>query len=231
MPRARKQQEPDEPPGAAEWMVTFSDCMTLLLTFFVLLLTFSSFDEKLFGSLKVIYSTAFTNINVIRRSQDWDALLDMPPFMQIVELDKGSGSPTSLSGLQGNLMSETTSGDLRRCTAFLFSSKDLFWGKGEVFSSEGRRIMDLMASFLEKVSGRIVISENGPADGLSSPHSGLARAWAVMEYLTTKQDLDKQRFSISQASSLGRANAQWGSMRSDSERTVEVVFLERNIYN
>ncbi|KPK44695.1 MAG: hypothetical protein AMJ65_02275, partial [Phycisphaerae bacterium SG8_4] len=132
MPRARKQRESDEPPGAAEWMVTFSDCMTLLLTFFVLLLTFSSFEEKLFGSLRVIYSTAFTNIHVFRRAQDWDALLEMPPIMQIEELDKGSGSPTSLSGLQKNLRSEAASADLRRCTAFLFSSKELFWGKGAV---------------------------------------------------------------------------------------------------
>jgi len=205
--------------------------MTLLLTFFVLLLTFSSFDEKLFGSLRVIYASAFTNINVVRRARNWDAVLDMPPAGHLVELDKGSGSPTSARGSQGNLMNETGSADHRRGMAFLLSSKELFWGKGTVFSSEGRRIMDLVASFLKKVSGRIVISETGAADGLGSPHFGLARAWAVMEYLTTKQDLDKQRFSISQASSLGRANAQWGSMRSDSERTVEVVFLERSIYD
>ncbi len=50
----RKQQEPDEAPGAPEWMVTFSDFMTLLLTFFVLLLSFSSFDDRVFRKLKVI---------------------------------------------------------------------------------------------------------------------------------------------------------------------------------
>ena len=60
MGRANKQVESDEAPGAPEWMVTFSDCMTLLLTFFVLLLSFSSFDDdKVFRHLKVIYSNAF----------------------------------------------------------------------------------------------------------------------------------------------------------------------------
>ena len=58
-----------------------------------------------------------------------------------------------------------------------------------------------------------------------------ARAWAVMEYFTTKQNLDKERFSISQTSSLGRGNAGRSQMRSDSERTLEVVFLERSIYD
>jgi len=37
--------------GAPAWMTTFSDCMTLLLTFFVLLLSFSSFDERTLGQL------------------------------------------------------------------------------------------------------------------------------------------------------------------------------------
>ncbi len=229
MGRAQKQRESDEAPGAPEWMVTFSDCMTLLLTFFVLLLTFSSFDDRVFRNLKVIYARAFTNISVARRS-DRDALLDMPPVRYIVELDKGSEKPTSIRGLQENLMSETEPVDLNRGMAFLLSSKRLFWGKGTVFSSEGRQTMDILASFLKKVPSRIVISENGPADGQSSAHFGLPRAWAVMDYLTTQRSLDTERFSISQASSLGRQDAELGSMQSGSERTVEVVFLERSIY-
>ena len=55
MRRERKQPEPEQEAGAPEWMVTFSDCMTLLLTFFVLLLSFSSFDENLFRKLKSIF--------------------------------------------------------------------------------------------------------------------------------------------------------------------------------
>jgi chemotaxis protein MotB len=230
MPRAKKQPEPDQPSGAPEWMVTFSDCMTLLLTFFVLMLTYSSFDEKLYGNLRVIYSSAFTNISVVRRKRG-DALLETPAVTHIRELDKGSGKPTSLQGLQENLMSEKPPVDLDRGTALLIPSKTLFWGNGKVFSPEGRQIMDLVALFLKRVSGRIVISEAGPAGGPSSPDFGLARAWVVMEYLTEQQDLDRERFSISQTTSLGRANAVRDSMPSGSERTVEVVFLERNIYN
>ena len=48
----KKEATVEDPPGVGEWIVTFSDCMTLLLCFFVLLLTFSSFDEdalKRFG--------------------------------------------------------------------------------------------------------------------------------------------------------------------------------------
>ncbi|MCZ6596401.1 MAG: OmpA family protein [Planctomycetota bacterium] len=43
--RRKKQQAEDGPPGAPAWIVTFTDMISLLVTFFVLLLTFSSFSE------------------------------------------------------------------------------------------------------------------------------------------------------------------------------------------
>lgn len=36
---------PSEDPGAPAWMMTFGDCMSLLLTFFVMLISFTNFDE------------------------------------------------------------------------------------------------------------------------------------------------------------------------------------------
>ena len=49
----QRKQKPagDDAPGVPGWIVTFSDCMTLLLCFFVMLVSFSSFDE---GSLRQI---------------------------------------------------------------------------------------------------------------------------------------------------------------------------------
>lgn len=41
---AKKEKQPDE--GAPAWMVTFADLMTLLLTFFVLLLSMSTLDNQ-----------------------------------------------------------------------------------------------------------------------------------------------------------------------------------------
>jgi hypothetical protein len=44
--------EPDEvPAGAPEWMVTFADLMSLLLTFFVLLLSFSNMEIVKFRTM------------------------------------------------------------------------------------------------------------------------------------------------------------------------------------
>ena len=71
MTHENKQVEEDEAPGAPEWMVTFSDCMTLLLTFFVLLLSFSSFDERIFKKLQMILREDLPKITKLeKRSKD-----------------------------------------------------------------------------------------------------------------------------------------------------------------
>ena len=62
----------------------------------------------------------------------------------------------------------------------------------------------------------------------------LDRAWAVLEYLTSTQNLDKNWFSISAASTLAQEGL--GSDESSraglkSERTLEIVLLERSIYD
>jgi len=233
MARASKQAESDGPSGAPEWMVTFSDCMTLLLTFFVLLLSFSSFDDKIFRKLKVGYSTALFTLSPVLRS-DRDAFLYLPPVRYMAELRKGSEKPTSAQTMRDGLMKETGVADIQGGIAFLISSKKLFWGKGTALSPGGRHIMDTMASYLRGVPSRIVVSENGLIGDMSSENDGLSRAWVVMEYLTTQQNLDWERFSISAASILAQESftgSKPGNGRMESERNVEIVLLERSVYN
>jgi len=94
--------------------------------------------------------------------------------------------------------------------------------------------MDTMASFLRGVPSRIVVSENGLVDDMSSEYLGLPRAWVVMEYLTTQQNLDWERFSISAVSILAQESftvSEPGLGRPEPERRVEIVLLERSIYN
>ena len=234
MGREKKQAETDDTPGAPEWMVTFSDCMTLLLTFFVLLLSFSSFeDDRLFLHLKVIYSKALSSIIPITRI-DRDAFLYLPPIQYLAELDEGSEINTSEQGSKAGLMKEMRPVDLQTGIALLISSKKVFWAKGTALSPEGRRIMDTMALFLRESPSRIVISENGPVNDQSGENFGLPRAWAVMDYLTTHRNLDKERFSISAEDTLakgGFSSARQGKRFPESDRVVQILLLQRSIYN
>ena len=234
MGREKKQAETDDTPGAPEWMVTFSDCMTLLLTFFVLLLSFSSFeDDRLFLHLKIIYSKALSSIIPVTLI-DRDAFLYLPPIQYLAELDEGSEISTSEQGSKAGLMKEMRPVDLQTGIALLISSKKVFWAKGTALSPEGRRIMDTMALFLRESPSRIVISENGPVNNRAGENFGLPRAWAVMNYLTTKQNLDRERFSLSAEDTLakgGFSSARQGKRFPESDRVVQILLLQRSIYN
>ena len=227
--RAKKHVEEDAPSGAPEWMVTFSDCMTLLLTFFVLLLSFSSFDNRVFWSLKIIYCKALTNISPFPQSNR-DSFQHLRPIKYLEELDKGSEKPTLENGKKDGLLEETQSDDFHKLKVFIISSKKIFWGKGTAVSSEGREVISTMASFLKQMPSRVVISENGPG-GEDNEQFGLERAWAVLEYLTGKQGLDKERFSISAASTIPQERLENGKISAGRERAVEIVLLEWGIYN
>ena len=49
----KKQEESSE--GAPEWMVTFSDMTTLLLTFFVMLIAMANFDKVKYETVKASF--------------------------------------------------------------------------------------------------------------------------------------------------------------------------------
>ncbi|MHC4545506.1 MAG: hypothetical protein ACYSYL_13460, partial [Planctomycetota bacterium] len=95
-------------------------------------------------------------------------------------------------------------------------------------------IMSILASFLKEMPSRVVISENGPDKDEDSEQLGLPRSWAVLNYFATVQNLDKKRFSISASSTLAQArpkSSEPARPRSEPERMLEIVLLERSIYN
>lgn len=228
---AREKQPPpqDEDPGAPEWMVTFSDCMTLLLTFFVLLLTFSSFDEKVFTKLRVIYCDAFPTIHSGRQSSK-ESMQESASIKYVDEIDKGSDKPTFEDGSEGALK-EMHDQDHKKHKVFLIESDEVFMGKGTVLTKQGKQTLLHLANFLKSVSGRVVISEN------RSKHSdqlGMDRSWAVIRHLTGKYKLDLDRFSLSAASTVGNdtfAMFELSGKGAQPDRILEIIILERSLYN
>lgn len=235
MARQKKKMEEGGPAGAPEWMVTFSDCMTLLLTFFVLLLSFSSFDEKLFRDTMVVVSKEFS---VSKEKEDGDKAFLPPNAIKYEQkYEKGSEKPTLTKGEESNAMKEDME-DFRNRKVFLIPSNKIFMGRGSAISVQGRKTLNEMVPLIKEIPNRIVISENAQGRISNSSYSGLQRAWKVTEYLTKKQGLDKQQFSISAASTIAGNNRKESLTNNnvkpsatDSKRMLEIVFLERSIYN
>ena len=230
----KKQGEADKPAGAPEWMVTFSDCMTLLLTFFVLLLSFSSFDINVFRKLKSIFSKSLSTVSTAVE-KDKDGFLSATQFRYDYEVERGSEKRTFTRGKKNNLKKEEREDvDFLNQKVFYISSGRIFWGNGTIISFQGRKILSALASFLREAPSRVVISENGLTDENNNERFGLPRAWTVMKYLTKEQSLDKKQFSISAISTLTQENLkniELSSPETKNKRLLEIVLLERSIYN
>lgn len=238
MAREKKQVEESVPAGAPDWMVTFSDCMTLLLTFFVLLLSYSSFDDVIIQQLKGGFTKELPSITT-DEDRSKDAFLPYKKVRYIEELEKGSEKLTFDKTKEGT-MEEDSVTNFHNKKIFLWSSSQIFWGNGIRISPEGQDTLKTMASFLKQVAGRIVISENKLQGGQRSEQLGLSRSWEVMEYLK-KEGLDENRFSLSagttitrknrQTEQMGLAGANSGSNNEAFDRKIEIVLLERSVFN
>jgi len=206
-------------------MVTFSDCMTLLLTFFVLLLSFSAFDDSIFAKLRVIYSRGLNSITPLRLSES-ETFLYMLDLTRSNDLEKGSEKPTLDRGTEDQSKQDTEPPDFHTRKVFLISSERVFVGKGTLLTMDGRRLLSEMGDFIAEVQPRVVISENGPAGG---GDLGLRRAWAILDYFANKKKLDTECFSIAAESTAPHITMQ-GRRNQQDHRKLEIVFLERNLY-
>lgn len=218
MPRNKKQAGDDSSEGAPEWMVTFSDCMTLLLTFFVLLLSFAGFGDDTFEGIGSSLANALPSVGM-SFTEEQDSMWEKEQIRKTDYVKHGSETPT-LSPTEGaNFMKTRRPLDFRNLKVFSISSDKFFFGKGNVITNEGKHVLDQLARFLLQMSTRVVISENGPAD---DSIDGLLRAWSVVEYLHKKEGIDRENFSITQSSTMTGDKS--------AERTLEITLLERDVY-
>ena len=118
----------EESGGAPEWMVTFCDCMTLLLTFFVLLLSFATFHKETLPQLGQSFAQALPSMGLSPSERKESALEKMStddPGKQT----EGSETPTQAKQQTGNYMREKRALDFRNLKVFCAPS--------ETFSTAG----------------------------------------------------------------------------------------------
>ena len=213
-------------------MLTYSDCMTLLLTFFVMLITFSSFDDKVYRKMESVFSESLSSLG-LRPIRDNRAFRSIPPILYEESVRKGSEQPTVAGEYDSNPSQDLDFMDFQDQKVFLLRSERVFWGRGVRMSPTGRQLLSDIGTLLEATSERIVISEH-TLDSHEDDDLGLRRAWQITKFLTAQDVLDRARFSISSVSTVAQeiiAQTSLFAGRPPTTRVLEIVILERSVYH
>jgi len=223
----------DDDGGAPEWMVTFSDCMTLLLTFFVLLLSFSSFDNKVFPKMQSAFSEGLSSIGLDFHKND-EAFQLTPRIIHDDDREAGSETPTVDGQYDANPSASMDFMNFQNQKVFLVPSSKVFLGLGMRMSGHGQQMLTDVAQLLKAVPNRVVVTEHALDDSDPSGRIGLTRAWIVTQFLTDNQGLERTRFSISSAKTTDTQTIRSSGLLAANPaatRVLEIVILERSTYN
>jgi hypothetical protein len=219
-------------------MVTFSDCMNLLLTFFVLLVTFSCFGADPRQRLLSIGQVMRAAFGAPMQETGGEDRSTVPAAHEIWTMEEpvyGSDKPTDMplrSGRNGVLNEDLQANEYGDYKVFVVPSERVFLGRTTMLSPEGRYLMAVMAAFLKEMPARVVLSENGPPLESHGQDIGLPRAWAVIDFFAAAHNLDRQRFSISTQSTLIPEAADPDrpvQKRDKDQRMLEIVLLEWSV--
>lgn len=231
---ARKENKTAEeaPQSVGEWIVTFSDCMTLLLCFFVLLLTFSSFDEASLKRFGGAFDFDYQDSLIADTKQMRNSMIE--PIVHLQDNARnGSDTPTDNELADPGNSRKAESAWILEDDAYRdrkvirIASARLFEPARNELSTRGKRYLAMIAGFVRKQPCRVIISESPAIAAIGRPsrriRTGLARAWAVVDYLTRVQRLPREQFNVSATHLADAAKARRGA-------SVEVVLLASKVY-
>lgn len=205
-----KLQEQESPPvdkGAPKWVVTFGDLMSLLLCFFVLLLSFSEMDRQKYKQVAGSLEKAFGVQRKIR-------VMEIPKGMKIIAKDfdqeiietrvlEDLGKEiddmlsTRLEEYKDQIALEAGGSEI---TIRLMGDSTFDSGKDEI-REKLKPLLRNLARVLEKADGDIVIA--GHTDNVpiragpfkTNLRLSAARAAAVAEYMLANSHVDPTRVS------------------------------------
>jgi len=213
--RKRKQQDK----GAPKWMVTFSDMMTLILVFFILLFSMSQINVKKFEAIAESF-----------RSR---AIFDFQPSMKeaenpaekttTVELEKDEENPPSdqeklnsteqemsmdelMKDVQSFLDDKQISKNIRaerteRGVVLTLQEQVLFNSGDAQIIEAGRPFLDKVGQLLTRIPNHVKVeghTDDRPISTFRYPSNwelSAARASSVIRYLTDDEQLQSARFS------------------------------------
>ena len=222
----------DAPPGVPGWMLTFCDCMTLLLTFFVLLLSFSSFDEasqrRLDGALR--FKPTPSSLNKTKTRKDNSVSVQIKPVQDLTakgaEVRRDPDSRQIVKNPKQSKPPKDTD-DYNRDVVLSIPLDELFMTVTPSLTASGKADLGKIASFLELMPLFYVVVGQSVPDGTTvrdagNDKLGTLRAWIVLQFIQQYKNLPPKRFWLS-----GQCPRPLQARK--DKATMQIVLLKRNV--
>lgn len=199
----REKKKSDEPPGAPGWVVTYGDMMTLLLTFFILLISFSTISEKKFSqaaaSMKGALGVMPKNLSAVQILPSAQAARPAPKSIQ--RLARKLKERLQVTGKDQDIRLEY---DKQGGLKIDLPSRVLFdLGRAEL-RAEALPVLNDLAQLLREAEG-VFIEVRGHTDTLLLKDTSIyrdnydlsyARAKSVMLHLNAIGGIPEQAFEV-----------------------------------
>lgn len=229
---------PEEKADPNAWMVTFADLVMLLLTFFVLLLTMSSMDQKKLKDLMTHFrastgvlelsgaSQVYSFGGFISKYNSTDSLLvvDQKHFLTKIKL------VSNIKEMLNEFTSDITLSDDRRGVALSFHGNILFDPGKITLKKEAYPILDVIAEAIEECPNDILImghSDNVPVKNeiyRSNWELSTYRGISVLNYFLKNKKLSPSKFSVGGSGSSSPLYPNTSHQNRSLNRRVEIIF-------
>jgi chemotaxis protein MotB len=183
------------------WMVTFSDLIMLLLTFFVMMLTMKSMDRK---DTQEMFRTFVTEKRVGQGMVDEGndlGLADVGSLVQVRHVTSSAMLEKALGRKAMNFRESFQTYEDERGVAASLDTAHLFDPGTAVLRPDAYKTLDLAVELLKKTDNSALIlghTDNTPihsTEYASNWELSAFRAIAVMDYLDQKGGIDRRRLA------------------------------------
>lgn len=199
------EEEADE--GAPAWMATFSDLATLLLTFFVLLLSFAEMDVKefrqLLGSIRDAFGSQMEDEGKIEARSTTPVELNDKPSTPLVNIAESSAIRAVRRTFQAAGVDEAVDVLLNeRGIVVRIRDAILFDPGSDYLYPKAKPVIDKIAGLSKTFKGDISIeghTDDAPIHTSRFPSNwelAAGRAASVVRYLLSSTKIDRDRLKI-----------------------------------
>lgn len=228
--------EEEKPPGVPEWVVTYGDMMSLLLTFFIMLVSMSEMKED--GSMRAMLDAikqSFGDQPITVSGVPGPSTQSNSYYKNIAskgrrsEADVKKGSKES----KGNLGENSAVNRINHGTVVTIGGPAMFAPLDAELNDDIRMRLDILADIIQNRPNRICIRGHSSPEPLpaSSPYRdqfelSFARARAVADYLIAEKKIPQTRIIVGAAGETEQRMMTRDSKQQSQNHRVDVFLID-----